>query len=186
MKKMLLYGFPDGKADRIQNAAAELGIPVYIVGDQALDEPLDELFDNDDDLETAALEFQDEYMIMQDVTIEDLMELIEAMKKEEVHDGGIIKAMKTDTNKIWSLRRLLKETKAEHDTARKSLVLVEMLRSCSNLDLSLMPKAEQEAFRRSLMDAFTLLDSGSYTETDVDECLKKVSDGLKKAHKLYS
>ena len=66
------------------------------------------------------------------------------------------------------------------------MILTQLLKSCNMLDLSTMEPEERQKFKESLMDSFMLLQSGTYTLEQIDDCLHRVSDGLKAAHKLYN
>lgn len=185
MQKILLYGFSDERADTFQNIAAELDIPVYIIGDSGLEMTLEQLFDLDEDLDTAASAFDEEYVIMQDMTRDDLVCLLEALQKENYPFSGV-KVMRTDVNAFWPLRVLLKAAGDEHKAAKKALILVELLRSCNSLDLSQMDPPERDVFKKSIKDAFVTLNSGGYTEADLDVCISGLTEGLKKARRLFN
>ncbi len=185
MRKILLYGFSDERADRFQNIAAEMDIPVYIIGDSGLDMTLGRLFELDEDLDTASPAFPDEYMIMQEISKEELLALLDLLEKEGFPFSGI-KVMRTEINAGWPLRLLLKAAAEEHRASKKALILVELLRSCNTLDLSGMEPDERDAMKKALMEAFALLDSGSYTEEDLDARIAAVTEGLKKARRLFN
>ena len=185
MKKILLYGLTDQESDLLQDCAVDLGIPVYIVGDSALDEVLGRLFELDDDLDTRAVEFDEEFMIMDGMTKEDLLELLGVFDKHGFEFDGV-KVMRTPSNEQWTLRELLKETQSEHRIAQRAMILTQLLKSCNMLDLSTMQPEERQKFKDSLMDSFMLLQSGTYTLEEIDDCLHRVSEGLKAAHKLYN
>ena len=185
MKKILLYGLSDEESDCLQDCAAELGIPVYIVGDSALEEVLGRLFELNDDLDTRAEEFDEEFMIMDGMTRDDLLELLKVFDRHGFEFDGV-KVMRTLSNEKWTLRELLKETQSEHRIAQRAMILTQLLKSCNMLDLSTMEPEERQKFKESLMDLFMLLQSGTYTLEQIDDCLHRVSDGLKAAHKLYN
>lgn len=185
MEKILLYGLSDESADRIQDALAEIGIPVYVIGDDGLTETVAELFELEDDLDTRAEAFDGEYMIMQDIDTRRLYEVLNLIEKDGYEFDGI-KIMRTDVNENWTLKRLLTETAEEHRLHKKALILREVLAACNSLDLSGMPDDEKEKFKQNIMDAFMVLYSGSYTENELDKYISGITESLKKTRKIYN
>lgn len=185
MKKVLLYGIDDATADFYQNIGETKDTAMYIVGDDALDVKLSKLFEIGDDLDARAEEFPDSYMIFQEMTVQELLDLLnEFHKAGKAYEG--IKVMRTASNEEWTLRALLIEAAKENIMTRKVLVLQELLKSCNSLDLSGMETKDQQEFKNAIMTAFMYLKQGQYTEEQLEHVIAQLSEGLKNTRKLYN
>ncbi len=185
MKKILLYGIDDATADFYQNVGETKDIAMVIVGDDALDVKISKLFEVGDDLNTRAEEFSDSYMIFQEMSVQELVDLLREFHKTGREFEGI-KVMRTKTNEEWTLRALLTEAAKENVMTRKVLVLQELLKSCNSLDLSTMEMKDKQEFKEAIMTAFMYLKQGQYTEEQLDHVIAELGEGLKNARKLYN
>jgi hypothetical protein len=185
MKKILLYGIDDATADVYQNIAESHDIEMDIVGDDALDATVGKLFEISDDLDTRAATFPDQYMIFQEVEVPELLRLLKEFKAAGKEYEGI-KVMRTKTNETWALRHLLTEAAKEQALSKKVIVLQELVKSCNSLDMTQMDPKDRQDFKEALMTAFMFLQQGQYTEEQLDHVTSALTDGLKKAKKMYN
>ena len=185
VKRILLYGLDDAAADRTQIILERIGIAAYIIGDDVLDENVDEVFNAQEDFDGRHQEFSSAFLLFDGMKPEELLPVLQEL---EIHgqpfDG--VKIMLNQTNAGWTFRKLFEETYREHELAKKVLVLQELISSCSGINVSNADNKSKSEFRRSLVDALTVLKSGSYNEEAVDNAIHNLTESMKGVRKLYN
>jgi len=184
-KKVFLYGLQREDAERIRSVLADHDIAAFILGDEALDETVADVFEMNDDIGDVHEAFDREYMIFQDIDLNELVRLMAEIEASGEEFEGV-KVMRTENNEHWTMRYLLEQTAKEHDTARKAIVLDQLIRSCNNLDLTSLTSEEQKEFKASLLEAFMVLKSGTYTYETVTAAAENLAAWLRKISKLYN
>jgi hypothetical protein len=185
VKRILLYGLDEADADKTQIILDNLGIAAYIIGDDVLDEQLDKVFDAQEDFDGRHQEFSSRFMLFDGMKAEELLPVLHRLSVDgEEFDG--VKIMLNETNSGWTLRRLFNETYKEHELAKRVLVLHELVQSCIGINLTDTDSKSRNEFRTSLISAFNLLTSGSYTKDGVDKAIHDLSESMKGVRKLYN
>jgi hypothetical protein len=61
-----------------------------------------------------------------------------------------------------------------------------MIQSCIGINLTDTDTKSKNEFRSSLISAFNLLTSGSYSQENVDKAIQDLSESMKGVRKLYN
>ena len=185
MKRILLYGLDEADADKTQIILDNLGIAAYIIGDDVLDEGLGKVFDAQEDFDGRHQEFSTRFMLFDGMKAEELLPVLHTLAVEDQNFDGV-KIMLNETNRGWTLRRLFNETYKEHELAKRVIILQELIHSCIGINLTDTDAKSKNDFRSSLISAFNLLTSGSYSKESVDKAIQDLSDSMKNVRKLYN
>ena len=185
MKRILLYGLDEADADKTQIILEQMGIAAYIIGDDVLDEPLDKVFDAQEDFDGRHQEFSTCFMLFDGMRPEELLPVLRELSAQGQEFDGV-KVMLNENNSGWTLRRLFGETRKEHELAKRILVLQEMVQSCIGINLTDTDAKARNEFRTSLIEAFNLLTSGSYDKDSVEKAISDLSASMKGVRKLYN
>ena len=185
MKRILLYGLDEAEADQTQNILEGIGVAAYIIGDDVLDEELDQVFEAKEDFDGRHQEFDEQWMLFDGIRTEELIPVLQALAAQGVPFDGV-KVMLNENNAGWTVRRLFEATRKEHELGKRIMVLQELLSSCSGLELSQADPKVRAEFRRSLADAMRLLRSGNYTVEAVDRAIEDLTASMKGVRKLYN
>ena len=185
VKRILLYGLEETDADKTQIILDNLGIAAYIIGDDVLDEGLGKVFDAQEDFDGRHQEFSTRFMLFDGMKAEELLPVLHTLSVEGQNFDGV-KIMLNETNRGWTLRRLFNETYKEHELAKRVIILQEMIQSCIGINLTDTDTKSKNEFRSSLISAFNLLTSGSYSQENVDKAIQDLSESMKGVRKLYN
>lgn len=183
MKKILLYGMDDYIADQYQNIATECGIAMFVVGDDVLDVTVENAFQFNEDMDTKHEEFEESFLVMQELEEKDILELLEAFEKSGCPYKGI-KVVKTPTNASWTLRNLFLETMQERNVLRKAWELDQLLKDANDVDFSKMDEADSKVLKEAFMDSYLLLKSGNYDEHSLTKAIEELIPLLQKSQKI--
>ena len=118
MKKILLYGVNDETADQYQTLAANSSIAMYIINDSVLDTSVEKLFEINDDLDNQHADFENAYMVLQEIEVNELVLLLKQMTSIGKPFEGI-KIMRTESNNQWSMRELFMQAEREYNVTKK-------------------------------------------------------------------
>ena len=182
---MLLYGLDEADADRTQIILEQMGIAAYIIGDDVLDKPLGKVFDAQEDFDGRHQEFSTRFMLFDGMKPEELLPVLHSLSVHGQEFDGV-KVMLNENNSDWTVRRLFGETYKEHELAKRVLVLQELVQSCIGINLTDTDSKARNDFRTSLISAFNLLTSGSYSKESVDKAISDLSESMKGVRKLYN
>lgn len=122
---ILLYNVNQGKLDMLKSALAIMGISIKCLDKSqlscragALAYP--DLFEadcSDEAKETSLDKFSEEFMLLCGVDRAMIDKVLNFMNKKKINIS--LKAMLTETNKDWSMSKLISEIKAERDEIAK-------------------------------------------------------------------
>ncbi len=185
MKKILLYGLNDETADQYQTLAANNSIAMYIINDSMLDTSVEKLFEINDDLDNQHADFENAYMVLQEIEVNELVLLLKQMDSIGKPFEGI-KIMRTESNRQWSMRELFIQAEKEYNVTKKAMVLQELIRSCNGLDVSELDPHQRNEFKDGIMNGYMLLKSGEYDEDALNAAIAVLSENLKNCRRLYN
>lgn len=185
MKKIVLYGSGEETIKAVREAAAELGMHVFLTSDACLDMTLGEVFDSGCDQAGAADAFEHEYMLAEGIEVEELIALMRRLRSAGTEYEGI-KVMRTETNQYWKLKDLFSHTAEEHRIVQKARVLQQILKSTNDIELSKLAEEEAAPLKEAMMASYFLLKSGEYTAEQLDAASAELMAALKNAHRKLS
>lgn len=183
MKKILLYGMNEQDADLYQTIGINYDAAMYIINDSCMDKTIAELFELNDDLDSMHAEFDGEYMLLDGITSDDLIDLMKAFAAGGRPFDGVI-AVRTRVNEQWTLARLLEEIRREHAVMDKLQELDELLQDCNGIDLSAMDAADGNALKQALLEGYLLLKDDNQDPSEVDEAISRLKEAMKPAVKI--
>lgn len=185
MKKILLYGLSDMEADRFQNKAEEMGLAMYVIGDDALEMKINDALAIEDDLDGRHEEFEDEYMLFHEFELKDIISTLKAFEKAGLAFSGV-NVMRTDLNESWTLRKLMKAAAKEHHISKKAIQLQAVLRACNGTDTSDMEESQRREFKASIKKGLELLNSRKLLDGEADEVMEDLRFYLQKTKRLLN
>lgn len=177
MKKILFYQLEDIQKQVYPSIAKRLGYTMISLDDNDLDKSLKDLFTVEENHRGICEEFQDSFFVMNEMTTQDLMILLDAFQTAKMPYKGI-KVMRTETNENWTLRELFQETSQEHQMFQNVKLLDQLLKSSNTVDLFLLKEEDREHFKQTLMSSFLLLKSGQFTKEELDRAIQEMKDAL--------
>ena len=124
-------------ADLYQTIAIGHDIAMYIINDSCLDVKVADLFLLNDDLDSMHAETQGQYMLLDGISTDDLLALLNAFREQGKPFEGIV-ITRTKVNEVWTLSRLLEEVRREHALMETLKELDSLLEDCNGIDLSAM------------------------------------------------
>ncbi len=182
MGKLIFYSADKQKTACLAQLAGEKGHLLASADDSCMDLTLAELFASMDTHEGAADAFEEEYLIFDGFSKDEVYSFSEEIENRCGEFEGI-KCIRTAYNETWPLKYLFHEIYLEHQTARKAMVLDQMLRAAGTVDFSAMKKEEAAALKKAYMDGFVLLQSGVYTDDQITDAVKKIAEALRSTGK---
>lgn len=182
MRKILLYGVGEETLQAIKMTGQIWNIRVIRITDGQLADTLAGLFEAETDFSGTCDAFEDEYMLIQDMSREELIGLIRALKKQGVEFEGI-KVMRTPSNENWKLEDLFRETAEEHQVVKKVRLLQQILQSCGTLDLSQYPDEGRE-LKQAVRNAYAFLQTGQFSLQETEEQIRVLMEILKNTGRL--
>ena len=185
MKKILIYGLDETEADKTQAILERIGIAAYVIGDDVLDEKVNRVFETEEDFDGRHQEFPLSYMLFDGFDLNGVMSVLDLLHRNRQDFDGV-KIMRTDTNSSWKMKDLLTHTAESYEVGKKTLILDEVIRSCSGLDLSEADGKVRAEFKKSLSEALKLLQSNAYNAEQIDRVTVNLVNAMKGARKLYN
>lgn len=182
MRKILLYGVSEKTLQAIQMTGQIWNIQVIRITDGQLNDTLAGLFASETDYSGTCDAFADEYMLIQDMSREELIGLVRALKKQGTEFEGI-KVMRTPSNENWKLEDLFRETAEEHQVVKKVRLLQQILQSCGTLDLSQYP-GEGQDLKEAVRNAYAFLQAGQFSLQETEEQIQTLMEKLKNTGRL--
>ena len=185
VKKILIYGLDETEADKTQAILERIGIAAYVIGDDVLDEKVNRVFETEEDFDGRHQEFPLSYMLFDGFDLNGVMSVLDLLHRNRQDFDGV-KIMRTDTNSSWKMKDLLTHTAESYEVGKKTLILDEVIRSCSGLDLSEADGKVRAEFKKSLSEALKLLQSNAYNAEQIDRVTVNLVNAMKGARKLYN
>ncbi len=185
VKRILIYGLDEDNADQTQIILENIGIAAYIIGDDVLDERVDEVFDAQEDFDGRHQEFPVSFLLFDGLEAKELLPILQELHVHGQEFDGV-KIMLNATNSEWTLRKLFEETYKEHELAKKVIILQELLQSCNGINLTDTDSKAKTEFRRSLMEAFNIIKNRSYDAETIDKVIHNLTESMKGVRKLYN
>ncbi len=183
MKKILLYNIDLETTNTIKDIANKREIAVVLLDDNCLHVPLKDLFLIEEDAVGAGCSFENEYMMMQEISHEELVAIV-----KEIHARGIefeaIKIMRTETNANWPLSALLEETSKEHEVMQKVFILQQTLQSCNDIKLDELEEENANQLKQAMVDAYLYLQAGQFEKDTAEEKSKNLMEALRHATRV--
>lgn len=180
MQKILFYLRHDADYKVMSLVCEKLGISFLRIDDSFLKKTLEEAFK--EEIEgSKEYSYKEDYMLMHGMTKDDLITYLKRLEDYNFEFEGI-KVMETETNKVWLLEDIFKETESEHIIMKKIFVLQEVLKSCNEMDLS---KTSDE-FKQALMNGYLLLQRSEIGFDEIDEATNKIMMLLREEKRLQS
>lgn len=185
VKKILFYGLDQKRADQYQLIGADHNIEIRIVGDDGLHVSVKRLFEMEDDLPILHREYQKEFMIIQDMSKQETVDLLAQFERQGIPYEGI-KVMSTANNDNWALERLLSYADEETEKAAEALKLKQLLESCNGVDLNSLEEGQASAFKRALHDAASLVKNKNSSLESIEQAASRLSEAKRGARKLFN
>lgn len=185
MKKILFYGLDDKRAGQYQDIGADFGIEVRIIGDDGLHSTVKHLFDMEDDLPNLHLEFKQEFMIIQNMTKDEVLNLLNAFARRNISFTGI-KVMSTQNNDSWLLEKLFLFAQQETKKAVETIKLRQLVESCNGIDLTSVKEDQAYAFKKALNTASRLINSKNSSLESIVQASQKLARAKAGARKLFN
>ncbi len=182
MGKIIFYSADKQKTGCLAQLAERKGYLFASADDTCLEMTLADLFETMDMHSGDAAAYEEEYLMFDGLSREEVYSFSEEIGKYCGEFEGI-KCIRTAYNETWPLKYLFHEIYHEHQTARKAMVLDQMLRAAGTVDFAAMKKEEADALKQAYMDGFVLLQSGVYTDEQITSAVRKIAEALRNTAK---
>lgn len=173
MKKILLYIHNQTYFEKYREVAAKKDILAYLVCDSDLNRVVEDLFLHPVLSFGKCEEYQFDYLLFQNMTHEELLELMELFQESSVLFNGI-KVAYTKTNASWRLSDLLTECEREYFLFMKLERLRELMETCNTLDFSMLSQEQKERLKPDFILAFRFLDQVEMNQDEVDALINRL------------
>lgn len=183
MKKILLYGMNEADADLYQTIAIGHDIAMYIINDTCLDRQVGELFQLNDDLDSMHAAFDGEYMLIDGLSSDDLLGLLNAFASEGRPFPGIV-VTRTRVNEKWTLAVLLEEVGKEKEMMSRLKELDELMEDCNGIDLAAMEPGDSMELKQALLESYLLLKDDQHDMAEIEEAIRKLRKAMEPAVRI--
>ncbi len=145
------------------------------ISDEQLKLTVNLVFLLEEDKDGSHREFENEYILIDGISKEELSILFEAAN-EKIETDAMITIIKTVHNQNWLLSDLFLETKEEKELMEKVLELENILLQSNQLDLNSFEEGQKGDIKNALMMAYMTLMQGKFEK----EPIQKQLDELKR------
>ena len=181
----MIYGLDDPAADRTQTILERHGIAAYVIGDDVLDQTVGTVFNTEEDFDGRHLEVPQSYLLFDGFDVSGVIDVLKVLRNNGAEFHGV-KVMRTELNSSWPMRNLLTRTNTSFQLGKRAIILEEMIQSCNGLDLSDVDVKARADFKKTLVDAVKLLQSGSYDLEQIDRVIGSLEKATSGVRKLYN
>ena len=170
-------------ADLYQTIAIGHDIAMYIINDSCLDVKVADLFLLNDDLDSMHAETQGQYMLLDGISTDDLLALLNAFREQGKPFEGIV-VTRTKVNEVWTLSRLLAEVRREHALMETLKELDSLLEDCNGIDLSAMKTEDSNELKQALVEGYLLLKDEDQDIEEAREAVRKLRKAMEPAVRI--
>ncbi len=183
MKKILLYGMNEADADLYQTIAIGYDIAMYIINDSCLSRSVGDLFQLNDDLESIHEAYAGEYMLMDGLSSDDLLELLKAFAEGGRPFPGVI-VTRTKVNETWTLALLLEEVAKESTLMSRLKELDELMEDCNSVDFAAMDPKDSMELKQVLLESYLLFKDEHHDLAETEEMVRKLRKAMEPAVRI--
>lgn len=177
MKKIVLYNVEEELLEKYRSIEEFKDIKFSRVFDEDLDKTVNDLFELEKNIGNCEA-FEKSYMIMSDISKDDLNFVNKILKKYDLEFNGI-RVMKTQINKDWTLKALLKEVSEEHEIMTRIFKLRKLIISTNDMDLNKYEEPLSFGLKQALLNGYVLINSKDINIDKLDEAIANIKQFLK-------
>ena len=174
-KEIYCYLREDTDYAVLEQIAETLNIAVYPLDDGMMDKTVSEILQHPQKTGKGCTRFDLSFMLLNNIDDDDLKSLHEQTTASFQGDKPV-KMMVTEHNRTWPLAYLFEEVSKEHRLFAQVEEISAMMKKLNDVNMTDWDNAKKEKMKMAVMKAYILLNSGNFTEQNVEESYTELKE----------
>ena len=172
MKKILIYDKSSSNKDVLAEKLKDYEIQTQFIDDTFLNFTLEDAFQTDSRDLSGNKQYCYIYVFLYGLS-NDEIQIVNSVLNEVMNQAFILVSF-TETNRRWTLKRIMEETEEEHEVFVKSTELMSYIRTLAQRPVNQVPAA----IRQMMVEAYSSLQEGGTDRDHLDAWIKALKDAV--------